>query len=234
MKVSVCIATYNGEKYIKEQLDSILSQLAIGDEIIISDDSSTDSTLTIIDNYRDSRIKIYANQVFRNPIFNFENALKKASGDVIFLSDQDDIWNVQKKEIMLAELDNVDLVLSDFVLIDSQSKLIKDYNKKDRSHVFFPYNLIHTPFMGCCMAFKRKVLLKSLPFPKLIPMHDMWLGLIASLFFKVKYVDNELLFRRIHGYNVSFEDGKSTNSIFRKIKIRFTLIEVFIKFILKI
>ena len=83
--ISVCIATYNGEKYIKEQMISILKQLSEKDEIIISDDSSTDRTIEIIENIKDSRIKILKNRKFSQPSLNFENALKSSKGDIIFL-----------------------------------------------------------------------------------------------------------------------------------------------------
>lgn len=102
--ISVCIATYNGGKYIKEQLDSILFQLGKDDEVIISDDSSTDDTLSILESYHDERIVILTNQKFHSPVYNFENALKSAKGDFIFLSDQDDIWEPTKVEVMLDSL----------------------------------------------------------------------------------------------------------------------------------
>ena len=99
--VSVCLASYNGEKFIKQQIDSILCQLGKHDEIIISDDSSTDRTVQIIKNYNDPRIKLIEDCKFQSPIFNLENALKQAKGDYIFLSDQDDFWeskNTKKDE----------------------------------------------------------------------------------------------------------------------------------------
>ncbi len=91
MKISVCLASYNGEKYIAEQLESILKQLGERDELIISDDSSTDQTLAIIDRFHDRRLRVFPGNSFYNPIFNFENALKQATGEVIALSDQDDV-----------------------------------------------------------------------------------------------------------------------------------------------
>lgn len=94
------MTTYNGEKYISVQLDSILKQLSENDEVIISDDSSTDRTVDVIKNFKDKRIKLYEDNHFHSPIFNFENALEKASGDIIFLSDQDDVWLDNKVKIM--------------------------------------------------------------------------------------------------------------------------------------
>ena len=94
--ISVCIATYYGGKYIKEQLDSILFQLGKDDEVIISDDSSTDDTLSILESYHDERIVILTNQKFHSPVYNFENALKSAKGDFIFCQIKMIFGNQQK------------------------------------------------------------------------------------------------------------------------------------------
>src|SRR5688572_19081887 len=110
--ISVCIPTFNGEKFIHRQLESIISQLSPDDEIVISDDSSSDNTLNIIKSLNDSRIKLLDNNHFRNPIFNLENALKHAKGDFIFLADQDDLWKENKVPLLLKKLNNYDLVLS--------------------------------------------------------------------------------------------------------------------------
>jgi len=111
MKISVCMATYNGERYLKEQLDSILKQLSFTDEIIISDDGSQDRTIEIIESFGDSRIKLF-HSTQQNLIYNFENALSKASGDIIFLSDQDDIWYENKVEKSMYHLQKYGLVFS--------------------------------------------------------------------------------------------------------------------------
>ena len=124
--ISVCMATYNGGHYIREQLDSILMQLGEGDEIIISDDSSTDDTLEIIASYADNRIKIFPGQHFHSPVFNFENALKQAKGDYVFLSDQDDVWKLDKVQVMLEELKRFALVVSDCMVVDKEGGVIQD------------------------------------------------------------------------------------------------------------
>ena len=91
MKISVCIATFNGEKFIQEQIQSILPQLGEDDEIVVSDDGSTDRTMEILELFKDKRIRLLVNEGKHGFIWNFENALRKAKGDVIFLCDQDDI-----------------------------------------------------------------------------------------------------------------------------------------------
>ena len=114
---SICIATYNGEKYIKEQLTSILSQIDIDDEVIISDDGSTDKTIEIINDINDSRIKLIKGG-FRNFTFNFENAIRQAQGEYIFLADQDDVWLPNKYSTTLKTLQLYDLVCSDAIITD--------------------------------------------------------------------------------------------------------------------
>ena len=96
---SVCIATYNGEKFIEEQIRSILLQLDSHDEIVISDDHSTDKTIQIIKSINDDRIKIIYNKNNKGYTNNFENAISKASGDFIYLSDQDDVWKPTKVKV---------------------------------------------------------------------------------------------------------------------------------------
>ena len=85
--ISVCVATYNGEKYIKEQLLSILSQIGLNDEVVVSDDHSNDSTIDIVKSLNDKRVKIIYNEGNRGYTSNFENALKHAKGDYVFISD---------------------------------------------------------------------------------------------------------------------------------------------------
>src|ERR1700712_112451 len=122
--VSVCMATYNGENYIQAQLDSILKQIAAGDEVVISDDSSSDKTLDIIRSIPDPRIRLFAGNRFRDPIKNFQNCLKLASGDYIFLSDQDDVWLEGKYEKMTQLLLEYDLVISDSIIVDEKLEQI--------------------------------------------------------------------------------------------------------------
>lgn len=234
-KVSVCIATFNGEKYIKEQLDSILKQLQKNDELIISDDSSTDSTIKIIETFNDPRIKIYKNQKFRNPIFNFENAIKMSTGDYIFLSDQDDLWLGSKTETMCQYLQDYHLVLSNCSIIDSQGALVeKSFFSVNKSGRGFWKNVMKNSYLGCCLALRRSVLEKAMPFPKDIPMHDWWIGLICECFFRIKIIDDPLVFYRKHGANATPNTGgKSNISYIKRFSFRFALLKGIIKVWLK-
>lgn len=225
--ISVCIASYNGEKYIKTQLTSILHQLDISDEVIISDDGSTDNTIEVIESLEDPRIIIYKNN-FKNVVKNFEFAIKKSKGDYIFLSDQDDIWNPKKVEVCLKDFNNgYDLVLSDCSIFEADPKRpVEDsffqFNKSNKGIL---RNIIKNSYIGCCMAFSKEVKEKILPFPSNLPMHDSWIGLIGEIYFKVNFNPEKLVLYRRHSANASDTgSGRSKYSLFRKIGFRISLI----------
>ncbi len=224
--ISVCIATYNGEKYIREQIESILPQLGDKDEVIISDDSSTDNTIQIIQSFDDTRIKIFSGNIFHSPVFNFENALKYVQGEYIFLCDQDDVWASNKVEMMLSYLKEYDLVVSDCCVTDENLKVIgESFYKLSAPKKGFWSNLIKNHYMGCCMAFKRSVLEIALPFPPKVALHDIWIGLCAEAFFNTKFIPDKLLKYRRHGDNASSTAGKSCLSIRLRIAYRIYLLK---------
>ena len=226
-KISVCIATYNGEKYIKEQLMSILPQLGVNDEIIISDDNSTDNTLNIIKSINDNRIIIVTNKGKKGYTPNFENAIKNATGDFIFLSDQDDVWIPAKVQTCMEYFKSVDFIVSDATIIDDKGNII--YNS------FFsirnPYstllgNIFKFGYLGCCMAFKRKIIKVALPFPKKHKLctHDNWLFLVSKTYYNVKIVNEKLIKYRRHNNNISSGGIKNTTSLCFKVLYRLYLI----------
>lgn len=215
------MATYNGEKYIKEQIDSILKQLGSDDELIISDDGSKDETINIIISINDQRIHVYQNQNKLGPIKNFENALKHAKGDYIFLSDQDDIWMPNKVEkcIEVLKQQEINCVVTNKIIIDKNGIPDGFSNiKYDFTKFSFLRVLTKNPYMGCCMAFNRQLLSICIPFPDKIPMHDIWIGLIAHLKKSVKFIEDPLIAYRRHSNNVTAD--KSPYSIFTKCKFR--------------
>jgi glycosyltransferase involved in cell wall biosynthesis len=237
------MATYNGEKYIKEQLDSILYQLGEEDEIVISDDDSTDKTIEIIESYHDRRIKIFHHKQDEKSkskeiasvnlvTNNFENALKHASGDYIFLSDQDDVWLPNKVPVMLSYLIKYDYVVSDCYITDEKLKILYSTRfyegakiVKNRWKALF----YSTPYQGGCAAFNRKVLTYVLPFPKKLQSHDRWIGFVSSFFFKHIIISEKLIHYRKHQHNISSAaSNKSENTIGYRIKCRmYYIIELF-------
>lgn len=215
--ISVCMATYNGEKYIKDQLLSILKQIGLNDEIIISDDLSKDKTIEVIESIKDSRIKLFFNKN-RGYTNNFQNAIQHASGDYIFLSDQDDIWMDNKLKIMSELLIKYDFVVSDakLVNINLESLGATYFELRGGGANGFINNLKKLKYIGCCMAFRKIILKKVLPFPinsKLCP-HDMWITMIAEFYFKTYVINEPLLLYRRHGENVSTHIS-STSLLFK-------------------
>jgi glycosyltransferase involved in cell wall biosynthesis len=204
-KISVCMATYNGEKYIKEQIQSILVQLSNHDELIISDDNSTDNTIGFIKEISDSRIKLFFNKE-KGYTSNFENALNQVKGDIIFLSDQDDIWVSNKVEICLKELESYDFVVSDCKVMNNKNRIISDsyFVLRNVKKTNFG-NLIKFSFLGCCLAFRSSLLEKALPFPsdRKLCTHDNWLFLVGAFLFRYKVLDEKLIYYRRHNENVS-------------------------------
>lgn len=216
--------TYNGANYIKEQIESILAQLKEDDELIISDDSSSDSTVSIVEAFNDRRIKILKNNQFRSPIFNLENALKHATGDFFFLADQDDIWLEDKIDTVLNSLKNFNVVVSDCQLIDCSGTLLHSsfYNMRGSGSGFLK-NIYKNSYLGCCMAFDKKIFNAILPFPRGIAMHDMWIGLLAELIGKPKFIPDKLILYRRHGSNFSPTAESSTFSAFYQLSYRIQL-----------
>ncbi len=228
--ISVCMATYNGSKFIREQLESILSQLPADAEIVIADDGSTDDTMQVVESLKESRIRVLPAEKHLGVIYNYERALQASKGEIIFLADQDDIWLPGKVEKVLAALNEADLVTHDaWMLRPSESSWTRSGKLSDirayKSGVVT--NWWKNTFTGCCIALRRSVLGKALPFPKNLPMHDQWLGLVAEKYFKVKSIDEPLVEYRQHSTNAT-HIGNSPAGVLQKIKWRVNLLKAII------
>ena len=215
--------TFNGAFYIREQLESILASPLVG-EIVISDDGSSDDTLDIVRSIADARVR-----VVEGPrcglIRNYEYLFSLARGEYIFLADQDDVWLPQKVELMFSRMKDVDLVVSDCIVVDAAlSVLHPSFFSIRKSAPGFLSNLWRNSYLGCCMAFRRTLLDNALPLPRALPMHDWWLGLIAEAFGRVAFIDEPLVLYRRHGRNVSPTAESSTASVLRRSVWRMNLL----------
>ena len=225
--ISVCIATYNGEKYIHEQIASILQQIGNDDEIVVSDDGSTDKTLDVVRSFDAQNIHIYINKGDHGYTPNFENALRNAHGDYIFLSDQDDIWMPDKVEACMKYLKVNDFVVSDALIVDGDNKpLFDSFCEQRKSKFGFLNTLIRFSYLGCCFAFRRKVLSKALPFPKnhILCTHDNWLALVSTAFYKSAFIPLPLIRYRRYGGNASSGAKNANKSILFMIHYRLYLL----------
>ena len=209
-RISVAMVSYNGERYLKEQIESILQQLKEEDELVISDDGSTDRTMEIIREYQnsDSRIRCLKGpgQGIKK---NVEHVLKHTKGEYIFLADQDDIWMPDKVEqVLKAFLEkNATVVIHDAKVFEGEEAkktVIESFFAFRRSGAGVFKNMIKNSYIGCCMAFRRELLKVVLPIPSKIEMHDQWIGILGDYIAgKSCFLPKALLLYRRHGENNS-------------------------------
>lgn len=209
MKISVCVATYNGADFIIRQLDSVLKQLSEHDQVVIVDDGSKDQTIELIKQKYGNRVEVHINEHNLGAIKSFEKAISLAKGDILFLCDQDDIWKDGKVERVLSAFNeqSADLVVHDAYVVDGQLATINpswnEYNGNDL-HQGLVGNIIKNAFTGAMMAFKKDLVAKILPFPKWIEMHDQWIAIVCFREKKkIVYIDEPLMQYVRHGNNVT-------------------------------
>ena len=204
------MATYNGEKYLGEQLDSIINQTYHNWNLLIRDDNSTDKTLEIIQNYhkKDKRIKILKdNKGNIGIVRNFEELLKSSESEFIMFSDQDDIWVENKLDIYLKMIEKIKnkgfMIHSDAILFDkNKSNILKDTFiskkaiNKGLENVFFNYFV-----QGATILISKEIKNFILPFPKEVYLHDRYIHLISELFFERIFVNKALIYYIQHGDN---------------------------------
>lgn len=237
--ISVVMTTYNGEKYIKEQLDSIIRQTCTPNEIIIADDCSSDSTVNIVKSYNnktDIEIINYVNNHNLGYIQNFKNAISKARGEYIFLCDQDDVWNDKKieKTVKLMKEHNASIACTGFSLIDKDGFVIKDLEcyKSDpiSGYCNWSYSvkkisinrLVWGNFCpGCTYCFNRDVLNVFNDLKNTELSHDFQLLLIGANHGSAIYIDMPLSKYRLHGANTVGMNNKEAKRS-RHIKPRLT------------
>jgi GT2 family glycosyltransferase len=204
--ISVCMATYNGERYLRPQLDSILAQLEPGDELLVQDDGSSDDTIDIIGSYGDPRIEVVKNSSNLGVISTFERCLARARNPIVFLSDQDDEWLPGKVRAMLTPFDDphVRAVVTDALIVDGDNVVTGDsIFAYLHSGPGVLHNVVKNSYLGCCMAVRRDVLAVALPVPRSIRTHDGWIGITADMLGEVVFLPTPYVRYRRHGGNLS-------------------------------
>lgn len=208
IRASVALAAYNGEKYIREQINSIIEMMDNNDELVISYEESSDNTLNIIKEFSeiDKRIKIIFDSG-KSVESNFNNAVSFCNGKYIFLSDQDDVWidnKISKMCNFFEKNKKVKVLICNGWETDSELNTQNDMftvNKTNRSAL---RNYMKGSYLGCQMAFSAD--LKSIIWPvrQLPPLaHDLWLGVCGSFFGDVALINEKLILHRIHSSNYS-------------------------------
>lgn len=220
--ISVVLAAYKGEKYIAEQVKSILFQLGENDELVISDDFPQGKTYEAVEDIinSDSRVR-YIHGKGQGLIKNFENAINNAKGDYIFLSDQDDIWLDGKVKAVMSEFDKGALVvMHNADIVDGELKKTGETAfGVNRAGTGIIRNIIKNSYQGSCMAFSAELNKYILPFPDNLPMHDQWIGLMGEKRGKVSLIEDSYLLYRRHGENAS----GNGSTLMQKIKWRLAI-----------
>ena len=214
-KISVAMCTYNGEQYIRQQLDSILNQTLNVNEIVVCDDQSTDKTIEILEEYHKKYpeiFKIVKNEINLRSVKNFEKAISLCTGDLIFLSDQDDYWATNKVEEYSKYFQthkNIDVIASNGFCVDNTSQIIDQYTIWDMpqllkdNKISFDYNHLITHVgnfvTGASLGFRRTILSDILPFPKLKGFHhDEWIAIITTKNKSFEMLNEKYFYYRIH------------------------------------
>jgi glycosyltransferase involved in cell wall biosynthesis len=223
--VSVVLTSYNSELYIRDQIDSILNQSYVKFELLIVDDFSQDNTRNIICEYaeKDPRVNFLFNEKNCGCTASFSKGIENSKGEFILLSDHDDVWQENKIECLLTEINDAVLVYSDCNIIDSSgivtSNSYKEQNKligMDSSNKnIIPICAFNSFILGCSIMFQRQLVDYILPITDDSYNHDKWIVFIASCVGKIKFIDEKLFSYRVHGNNLSKNSNvKEANKFF--------------------
>jgi glycosyltransferase involved in cell wall biosynthesis len=210
--VSVCVAVHNGEKHLKEQLDSIVAQLEENDELLIFDDSSTDKSATIIESYLNAQTRVLRPLINQGVNRAFEALIFEAKNGIIVLSDQDDVWPPNRVSELVSILEQGDstCAVGNQIAIDSIGNIIthsfasvKDNGPRKVIQDIYGIVIGQSPYYGCCMAFSNKIRDVLLPFPCCTESHDLWIAICSLINGKNIGSNSVVTSRRVHGKNIS-------------------------------
>lgn len=233
-KISIALCTYNGGDFLSEQLESYLKQTKLPDELVICDDCSGDKTISVIEDFSKKSpfpVHFYVNEKNLGSTKNFERAISLCSGDLMFLSDQDDVWEPNKIELIYDEFNkskNIGMVFSDAEVVDEKLETLKSrlwdfsFPAAERESVknggLFKLLLKKNVVTGAAMVFRKEFRNFFLPIPTNIPniLHDAWIALIISAISDVSFVNKPLIKYRQHSNQ---QLGISLENLLRNDKI---------------
>lgn len=228
--ISIAMATYNGGRFIREQLDSILNQTLSDFELIITDDNSTDDTLQILREYelKDCRIQVFVNEERLGYLGNFSKAMTCCTGDFIALCDQDDLWMPTHLEILYRGIGDKSMICGNSELIDAEGNLIGmsvsereslDSVPNDSLKVAMRILYNHNTFFGHNMLFRRSLLEIILPFPKGVSYHDTWTSTLSCFMGGFVYTDEIITYYRMHSDNLSLDIRTRKSNLIRWMRV---------------
>jgi glycosyltransferase involved in cell wall biosynthesis len=220
------MAAYNGSRFIEQQLESILPQLSSTDEIVVIDDCSQDETVDSIRRFNDSRIRLFTHGSNQGIVTTFEEALRRATGNILFLCDDDDLWSPTKVELVLREFEThpeVQVVTSKVALIDEDGFRLPDagVNRHGNFANGFWRNIAMNHYQGSAMAIRANLLGTVLPFPRRRSfLHDVWIGTRNDIVGgRTAFIDEPLVYYRRHSHNAS-----KKHNLIQQLRIRADLL----------
>lgn len=226
VRVSVCMATYNGAAYLAEQLDSILVQLTEADELVVVDDGSTDETPAMLQGVEDPRIRVHRTERNLGYVGAFGEALALARGEYLVLSDQDDIWPEGRIEALVTALAGAEVAVGNVVDLEHRQPLPspvrgRPWQLPSRTSAHRMRNLLRIwagviPYFGSAMAVRRSALRHILPFPTyLTESHDLWIATVGNVAGSIRHLDDVVVWRRLHESNASTSRPRSFIPVLR-------------------
>lgn len=205
--VTVCVATFNGASYVRQQLVTILEDISPTDEIIVVDDGSSDRTTSIIFEIDDPRILLHRNSTNQGHVRAFERAIALAGGKIVCLADQDDLWPKGRTAKLAEALGDFDVVAGRFAILPlSAAANPSGLRADDSAH---PWRNIgglalgRRDYYGSVMAFRAPLRRYLLPIPRYVEAHDHWLALTGAICGKLGHVEDVVVLRRLHDANLS-------------------------------
>lgn len=219
VRVSVCLAAYNGAKHLPEQILSILANLGPRDEVIVVDDASTDTTPQVVLSFEDSRIRLLSNSHNTGHVRAFERSMGAAKGRYILLADQDDVWLPGRVESMVQRLSEYDVVATNFEEFGTSTRMsLPRLAERDSGKRFM--NLLsmfmgRRAYFGSAMGLRSEALSWVLPIPPYVEAHDLWIALAGNLNGRVGHMEASSLRRRLHDSNLTPRNRRAPGKILR-------------------
>jgi glycosyltransferase involved in cell wall biosynthesis len=238
MPVSVCMATYNGVDYIKEQLSTILVQLDAGDEVIVVDDASSDATLDVVRAFSDRRIRIVKNERNLGHVASFSRALALAQHDVIIMADQDDIWLPDRVRLMSAGLaglgrlalaSNSEFMRGSGAMMIYECEGVTSATSSDYAGNIWSIFTGRRRYYGCAMALRREFCKVILPIPAYVESHDLWIAMAGNMARANVHLDENTLVRRVHGNNASIISRPLVKKLWSRVIFAISYVDLWLR-----
>jgi len=234
MTISICMATYNGERYLPEQVASILAQMEETDELVVVDDVSRDGTVAYLESLGDPRIRIHRNKVNLGHVQSFAKVIGLASQPYILMADQDDIWIEGRARTMRDALARgVALVSTNSEFIDGQGRsiaplhpgLAADHSQRYAGNILRIF-AGRAFYYGCQMGLREELRDIVLPIPRYVESHDLWIAMAANVVGSNTHLECATLCRRVHGNNVSVVSRPLAKKLWSRIILLLSLLHI--------